>query len=186
MPEPANNVKAGEVLRTNTVSQSQPSKQGSGKTSTGEGLKENRQFTYSNVDMTHGGKESGAVASSQQDSRVEPAKSEAYHHENPSISIKAKRNLELSLVLTASQMAVETEDTLSARVSGFNDICEWVNVHSDDEGLYSDLLEVETGKERVQEVRATQLHKDKKQMDEKEGATTGQPLEPVSKSKLCS
>ena len=184
--EPANNVEAGGVRRINTFSWTRSSKQGSGKASTDKGLKETRRYAHSNVEMACGGEESGAVVPSEHDSRVEPLDSGASHKKkSPSISIEPESNLELSLDLTVSQMAVETEDTLTARALGSNDTREGVIVYSDDESLDGDLPPVETGKERAQEEEVTQLHKDEKQMDEKEGATADQPLEQVSESEQC-
>ena len=181
--EPANDVEAGGVRRINTFSWPRSSKQGSGKASTGEGLKETRQYAHSNVEMACGGEESGAVAPSKHDSPAEPSESQASHKKkSPSISIEPESSLEFSFDLTVSQMAVETEDTLTARALGSNDTREGVIVYSDDESFDGDLPPVESGKETVQEEEVTQLHKDEKQMDEKEGATTDQPLEQVSKS----
>ena len=81
-------------------------------------MKETRRFAQSNVEIPCGEEESGMVAPSEHVSRVDPTRSEASHKKkSPSISIEPESNLELALDLTVSQMAVETNDTLTARAA---------------------------------------------------------------------
>ena len=170
------------MSRANTYSWPRSSRQGSGKTSPGKDLKESRRFTHSNTEIPCREGESDSITLTELHTQTDPTQSGLYRKKkkSPSISIEPESNLELDL--TVSQMAVETNDTLTARAFGSNDTREGVIVHSDDESIDGDVAPIEGGKEVMQEEEegTTQLHEGEEQVDEKEGATADQPSEQVS------